>query len=101
MLFKDLFKGVTAAAGVRMPTLMMPNWLVLSVAALDTLRARLTKTAPTMPLEGVRTLLPKRTVSSAKAERELGATFRPIIDTLCDTVQWYAENGYIKRTSKA
>ena len=96
VLFKDLFKGVTTAAGVRMPALMMPNWLVLTVAALDTWRAQLTKTAPTMPLEGVKTLLPKHTVSSAKAERELGATFRPIIDTLRDTVHWYAENGYIK-----
>ena len=96
VLFKDLFKSVTDAANVRMPSFMMPNWLVLTVAALDTWRAQITKTAPTMPLEGVRTLLPKHTVSSAKATRELGATFRPITDTLRDTVQWYAENGYIK-----
>lgn len=101
VLFKDLFKGVANAANVRMPTFMMPNWLVLTVAAIDTWRAQLTRTAPTMPLEGVRTLLPKHTVSSAKAVRELSAVFRPIEETLRDTVQWYADNGYIKRSSKA
>ncbi len=101
VLFKDLFKGVTDAANVRMPSFMMPNWLVLTVAALDTWRAHITNTAPTMPLEGVRTLLPKHTVSSAKAISELGASFRPIGDTLRDTVQWYADNGYLKRSSKA
>ena len=54
-----------------------------------------------MPLEGVKTLLPKHTVSSAKAIRELGASFRPIEETLRDTVQWYADNGYIKRSRSA
>ena len=54
-----------------------------------------------MPLEGVKTLLPKHTISSAKAMRELGATFRPIEETLRDTVRWYADNGYIKRSSGA
>ena len=101
VLLKDLFKVVSDAANVRMPGFMMPNWLMLTVAALDTWRAQITKTVPTMPLEGVKTLLPKHTISSAKAMRELGATFRPIEETLRDTVQWYADNGYIKRSSGA
>ncbi len=96
VLLKDLFKVASDAANVRMPRFMMPNWLMLTVAALDTWRAQITKTVPTMPLEGVKTLLPKHTISSAKAMRELGATFRPIEETLRDTVQWYADNGYIK-----
>jgi dihydroflavonol-4-reductase len=41
-----------------------------------------------MTVEGVRTLAAALSVSSARAQRELGATFRPFEDTLRDTVAW-------------
>jgi dihydroflavonol-4-reductase len=96
VLFKTLFRTICETSGTPMPGFNLPNWLVLTVATVDTLRARLTGTTATMPLEGVRTLLPKHTVSSAKAERELGVSFRPIEETLRDTVNWFQQNGYIK-----
>ena len=37
----------------------------------------------------------KAVLSSERAERELGATFRPLEETLRDTVVWYRERGYI------
>jgi|GEM_PF-4995265 len=48
-----------------------------------------------MPLAGIQTLLEKAKLSSAKAERDLGATFRPLRDTLKDTVLWYESQGYL------
>ena len=34
-------------------------------------------------------------VSSARAQHELGVRFRPLAETLEDTVAWYARNGFL------
>jgi dihydroflavonol-4-reductase len=31
-----------------------------------------------------------------KSERELGIQFRPVEETLSDTVRWYQQNGWLK-----
>jgi dihydroflavonol-4-reductase len=40
-------------------------------------------------LDGIRTLADPHPYTPAGAVRELGATFRPLRDTLRDTVAWY------------
>jgi dihydroflavonol-4-reductase len=42
--------------------------------------------------EGIRTLQEEYDVSSAKAVRELGATFRPLEETLRDEIAWFREH---------
>ena len=63
-----------AAQGFRVPTRVLPNWLVRLVAVFD---------------KGVRLTLPvlgrTENVSADKARRELGWTMRPIADTIRDT----------------
>jgi len=46
-----------------------------------------------VPLEGLRTLLIRHTVSSARAERELGVRFRPFAETADAVVGWYRTHG--------
>jgi hypothetical protein len=36
-------------------------------------------------------------VSSERALRELGATFRPLSETLHDVVAWYSKQGFFER----
>ena len=36
--------------------------------------------------------------SPAKAERELGLTFRPVARTLSDEIAWFRRNGRLART---
>ncbi len=93
--FAEMFPVLEQISGVKSPTLQMPNWLVLTLAKVDTFVSGLQKKTPTMPFDGIQTMLALHTLSSAKAERELGITFRPLEQTLRDTLTWYQENGYI------
>jgi dihydroflavonol-4-reductase len=85
----DIAREVEKASGVKAPGMMMPNWLALSIANLSAKWSSLTGSKNPMPPAGIRTLMEKAQLSSAKAEHELGATFRPLAETIKDTVTWY------------
>jgi dihydroflavonol-4-reductase len=92
---KDIALGLEAIAGAKAPKLELSDWLALSLAwTMESWTGLVGGTNP-MPLIGVQTLLERVNLSSAKAERELGATFRPLKDTLNDTVSWYKTQGYL------
>jgi dihydroflavonol-4-reductase len=86
---KDIAQEVEKASGVKAPTMMMPSWFALSIANLSEKWSSFTGSNNPMPPAGIRTLLEKAQLSSAKAEQELGATFRPLGETIKDTVAWY------------
>ncbi len=90
---KDIAKEVEKASGIKAPTMTMPSWLALSIANLSEKWSGLTGSKNPMPPAGIRTLMEKAQLSSAKAEQELGATFRPLEETIRDTVAWY-QNHY-------
>jgi dihydroflavonol-4-reductase len=93
--FAELFGLLEQVSGVKTPTMQMPNWLVLTLARADTFISGVQQKTPTMPFDGIQTLLAMHTLSSAKAARELGVTFRPLEQTLRDTVEWYKDNGFM------
>jgi len=92
---KDIALELEAISGVKAPRMEIPDWLALSIAWLLETWTGLIGGVNPMPLAGVQTLLEKANLSSAKAERELGVTFRPFTDTLKDTVLWYQSQGYL------
>ena len=92
---KDIALGLEAISGVKAPRLMLPDRLALAIAWLLETWAGWTGGVNPMPLSGIQTLLEKANLSSAKAERELGATFRPLRETLKDTVTWYRAQHYL------
>jgi dihydroflavonol-4-reductase len=92
---KDIASGLEAISGVKAPRLMLPDWLALAIAWLSGIWAGLRGGVNPMPLGGIQTLLEKANLSSAKAERDLGATFRPLNETLKDTVMWYRSQRYL------
>lgn len=91
---QDIALELEAISGVRAPKMKIPGWLALSIAWVLETWAGWTGSANPMPLAGIQTLLEKATLSAAKAERDLGATFRPLRETLKDTVSWYEAQGY-------
>ncbi len=97
--FAELFTALEQVSKVKAPSTTLPNWLVLTLARVDTFVSGLQKKAPTMPFEGIQTMLALHNLSSAKAERELGVSFRPLEQTLRDTLVWYKENGYLEAGS--
>ena len=82
-------------SGVRGPRLRVPYALQLAFAAFEELRARLTGGALLVSRAGLEVIHARHAVSSAKAERELGATFRPFSQTLDDSIAWYRAHGFI------
>jgi dihydroflavonol-4-reductase len=85
----EIARAVEQASGVKAPGMVMPNWLALSIAQLSEQWSGLTGRTNPMPPAGLRTLMEKAQLSSVKAERELGTTFRPLETTIQDTVNWY------------
>jgi dihydroflavonol-4-reductase len=98
---EDVMLTLERVSGVPSPRAKLPQWLLETLARGDELRARLTNTPVRLPLVGIQTLHLKRGVDSQKAMRELGATFRPLEETLRDTVRWFRENGYVEASSDA
>jgi dihydroflavonol-4-reductase len=87
---RQVLDAATDAAGKQRLGFSIPPLLALGLGHVSEAWARLTKGTPMVPLEGVRMLLQEFRPSSAKAERELGATFRPLAATIGDVVAWYS-----------
>jgi dihydroflavonol-4-reductase len=92
--FRDLFTTAAEVSGAKLPPITIPNGVMELVARADEARARLFGGRVTMPLDAIRTFQQKHSVDSTKAMRELGASFRPLRETLSDTVQWFRQHGY-------
>lgn len=92
---REVLDATMDAAGKKRIAFSLPAWLALGMGHVTEAWARLTNTSPLVPLEGVRMLLQEFRPSSAKAERELGVTFRPLAETIRDVVAWYSAHGEV------
>jgi len=92
----DLCAGIARAAGVAPPRQVPANAALLVAGALEA-QARLRGRPPVATRAGVQVLREgnRRHVSSARAERELGVSFRPLEKTLGDEAEWYRAGGAI------
>jgi len=86
---EDVLQGLEKASGVPAPKMRLPYPVVMTFAFIQELIGRLTGRDVLVTREGVRAMHGKHRVTSAKAERELRATFRPLEETLRDVVRWY------------
>ena len=82
-----------SVTGKPAPRLRIPYPMALAVAWLSQTKATLSGGDSLLTVSGVRTMndAMKHKLSSAKAERELGVSFRPLIETLRDEVQWFRD----------
>jgi dihydroflavonol-4-reductase len=92
MTLAEVMKTLAQVSGVAAPRGYIPYRMALLMAHASEALARLRGSNTLITVEGVRTLQDRATLSSARAVRELGATFRPVEDTLRDTVAWYRTN---------
>jgi hypothetical protein len=58
------------------------------MAAVAETWSRITGSPNVTSVEGIRLMNARLAVTAAKAERKLGATFRPFRETLADAVSW-------------
>jgi dihydroflavonol-4-reductase len=93
----EVCREIASATGARIPR-EVPARLALLVAGLFELQGRLLRRVPVATRSGVRTLTGERArISSARAQDELGVSFRPLAETLADEATWYRKRGDIAR----
>ncbi len=102
--YHTMVEMLTLAAqsvGAQPPRFTMTPFIALTMARMSEFGARITRTDPMVPLEGIRSMLEWVDVSDAKARRELGITYRPFTETVRDAAVWFVQNGYVKKGSAA
>ena len=87
----EIITTVARVGGVAAPRMQMPFRMVAITAPLLNLLAR-RGIGVYVPVEGMRDMARAAKVDSRKAERVLGATFRPLAETLADQVAWNVAN---------
>lgn len=97
----ELAQTVARVSGVPAPRVRLPYAAALAAAYMSEFGARLRGTAPQIPVAAIRSMNLYRPVTAAKAQRELGVTFRPFAETLRDAVAWFRDNGYTSSSQAA
>lgn len=95
MSLEQILGLVADRCGRPRPKVRLPHWFVYPVAVGSELAARITRREPRVTLDGVRMSAKHMYFSSAKAERELGYTWRDPAEAVTDAIDWFARNGYL------
>ena len=93
--FQQIMNELEAVSGIPGPRIQLPYPVALGLAWISFQFGLLTKREVLVTPETVRVMHARLKVDSSKAERELGAGFRPFRDTLRDEVLWFRQNGYV------
>jgi dihydroflavonol-4-reductase len=93
--FREILRDLEMVSGVPAPSIALPYSVTLGFAGISFLFGALTRRQVMVTPESVRVMHARLKVDSSRAERELGAHFRPFIETLSDEVQWFRQNGYV------
>lgn len=94
---KESFQVLEDITGIRAPRVQIPYFVAFAAACVDETISRFTRKPPKAPLAGVRMAKYKMFFSPAKAIRELGLPQTPPRQALSDAVEWFRENGYVKK----
>jgi dihydroflavonol-4-reductase len=87
---EEVLQSLEKVSGVPAPKMRLPHPLVMTFAFVQEIIGRLTGREVLVTREGVRIMHAAHRVSSAKAQRELGVTFRPLEQTLRDVLGWFS-----------
>ncbi len=96
MTLRQILTLIAQLVGRNPPRVRLPHGLVLPVAYVAELHARLTGRPTRITVEGVRMARKRMFFSSAKAARELGYRWRPPAQAVADALRWFRANGYLK-----
>jgi len=99
--FAQMLRDIAQLVGRRGPTLRVPWWSTLPIAAAAEGVGWITGREPLATLDGARMARHRMYFSSAKAERELGYHARPYSQGLRDAIDWFCVQGYLGNRSGA
>jgi len=93
----DFFRLVAKIAGSKPPRLKLPYGIALLLGYVFEIQARITKKPPVVSVSQVRLGNMGEHFDNSKAVNELGLPLTPIARTVENTIDWFRENGYIKK----
>jgi dihydroflavonol-4-reductase len=82
--------------GRRPPRIRLPRTALFPLAYAAEAIARVTSREPFVTVDGLRMARHRMFFTSAKAQRELGFTARPVIDAMTDAIAWFRQKGMIR-----
>ncbi|ANE46557.1 hypothetical protein SY83_10020 [Paenibacillus swuensis] len=91
---EELFGIMNSVSGIPSPR-RFPIPMVFFSTYLNERMASLFGKETDVSMDELRVMTEMKRTSNAKAVRELGLTFRPLRQTIHDTVQWYLNNNYL------
>ena len=86
---REILQTLESVSGVPAPRLQLPYAAMLAFAHASKFYGRVTGKPVLVTPEAVKALREDYDISSAKARRELGASFRPFADTVRDEIAWF------------
>jgi dihydroflavonol-4-reductase len=95
MSLREILAEISRLVGREPPRVRLPYAAVLPIAYIAEAFSRVSGRAGRVTLEGVRMSRKRMFFSSAKAQRELGYTWRPPVQAFADAVDWFRERGLI------
>jgi len=84
----DIIASLARLTGAKPPQRRIPFAAILALATMSETWSRITGTTSPLSVDAIRLMNARLRVTSAKAEKELGVTFRPFNITLADAVAW-------------
>jgi dihydroflavonol-4-reductase len=95
LTLKQILDRLAAVTGLPSPKVKLPYAVAYATGVVDTLvTGKIRNREPRVTLDSVRMGRKKMFVTSAKAERDLGWTPRPVDGALRRAVEWFQANGY-------
>jgi dihydroflavonol-4-reductase len=91
----ELLARIALLTQRRPPRIRLPRAIIYPVEIGAEAVARITRREPFITLDGLRMAKYKMYFTSAKAERELGYTSRPIEAALRDALEWFRTMDYV------
>ena len=94
---KEAFAVLEKITGVSAPKVRIPYFVALAAAHANEALSSVTGKSPRAPLAGVRMAKYKMYFNPGKAVRELGLPQTSPRQALADAVEWFRNNGYVKK----
>ena len=98
--FKKLISIVEDVSGIRNKTLFLPFWFAYFITYFTPLYYKITRTKAQFTRYALETVFSNSDIRSDKARRELGFSPRSLVESVADTLRWYAENGKLLKTAQ-
>lgn len=100
MPLREILGVIADLMGRTAPRVSLPHDLILPVAQVAELVARMTGREPFVTVDGIKLAKKHMYFSSRKAERDLGYVVRPALTAFQDAIDWFHDQGYLGRAGQ-